>query len=119
MQNTCKHKDCELWELYETKCPNYIVSHWKDEKSSEERRIEDCAPIRTMLMVQELYNRLIGVQSSLESARGVVRGAAAQICSAIISKDNHAELVSAQPDKYIDAGNEGMARQSLDYKKAG
>lgn len=34
--------------------------------------VRDCTPIRTMIMVQELYNRQLGLQKSMEEQRNEV-----------------------------------------------
>lgn len=67
MDNTCS-KECPLWKKYKDKCPNYIQTTWTNEKG-EVKLIEDCAPKRTMLMLQEVYNRLVGVEKSQEQQR--------------------------------------------------
>lgn len=65
MENTCKKEKCKLWKKYKDSCPNYISCTYMNEKTKLEKRVEDCAPIRTMLMVQDLYSRLIGLQKDV------------------------------------------------------
>ena len=67
MENTCS-KDCPLWKKYKEKCPNFIQTTWKDDKGNM-KIINDCSPKRTMLMIQELYNRIIGVEKAQEQQR--------------------------------------------------
>jgi len=67
MENTCS-KDCPLWKKYKEKCPNFIQTTWKDDKGNM-KIINDCSPKRTMLMIQELYNRVIGVEKAQEQQR--------------------------------------------------
>jgi len=71
MQDTCK-KECHFWKKYGDKCPNYIRSGWRSSESQEEITVHDCAPIRTLLMIQELYNKFIGVQQASEETRNVL-----------------------------------------------
>ena len=72
MEDTCKKSDCHLWKKYGEKCPNYIRSAWRKNDSNQEKIVHDCAPIRTMLMLQDLYNKLIGVQQVSEETRNVI-----------------------------------------------
>jgi hypothetical protein len=69
MENTCS-VHCFLWKKYKEKCPNYSEGWWtpkgKDEKPV---LIKDCSTKRTMLMVQELSNRLTGIEKSTEQLR--------------------------------------------------
>jgi len=72
MEGTCKKKDCYLWKKHEEKCPNFIRSYWKSTETNVEKPVEDCAPIRTLLMLQELYNKFIGVQQATEETRNAL-----------------------------------------------
>ena len=71
MQNTCKESDCVVYKKLKLKnqreCPNFIETGWKEHDNTQPVMISDCAPIRTMLMLQTLYNRFIGVQKSSET----------------------------------------------------
>ena len=69
MEHTCTlSNECPLWKKYKEKCPNYIQTTWKDDKGNV-KIINDCSPKRTMLMIQELYNRIIGVEKAQEQQR--------------------------------------------------
>jgi hypothetical protein len=75
MEETCRKKECANWELYgEGKCPNYIESWWTPNPMTggEPKLIADCAPRRTFLMIQDLHNRLVGVERSQEQMRNEV-----------------------------------------------
>lgn len=50
------------------KCPNKISTPWQNEKG-EVTMVQDCAPKRTMIMVQQLHNTLLGVQKSQDEMR--------------------------------------------------
>lgn len=67
MENTCS-ENCFLWKKYKKRCPNYVESLWNPNKGKP-ILIKDCAPKRTFLMIQELYNKLEGVQQSQEQQR--------------------------------------------------
>lgn len=69
MENTC-NDECFLWKKYKEHCPNYIESWWKpNEDESRPILIKDCAPKRIFLMIQDLHNRLVGVEQSQEQQR--------------------------------------------------
>ncbi len=72
MENTCKFPKCAIAKRLKIKvldeCPNH-VSTWWNQKDAKPVLISDCAPQRTMFMVQDLYNKLVGVQESQEQQR--------------------------------------------------
>lgn len=76
MTDTCKFSKCAIAKRLKIKkveqCPNHVSTWWTKEEGKPVL-IEDCAPQRTMLMVQSLYNRLIGVQQSQEEQRNVLK----------------------------------------------
>ena len=75
MQGTCNPKECKLHDLLggmPEQCPNYMESWWQPAPQATDRTpilVKDCAPKRTFLMIQELSNRLVGVQKSQEELR--------------------------------------------------
>lgn len=50
------------------KCPQRVESFWKDERGNI-KQVIDCAPKRTILMLQELTNRQIANQAAVEQMR--------------------------------------------------
>jgi len=66
MEATCKEKECSHWN--KGKCPFSVETWWKPIEG-QPRLVRDCAPIRTMLMVQELYNQQVRLQQALEEQR--------------------------------------------------
>jgi hypothetical protein len=73
MEETCKPEGCGMAELFgRSKCPNYIETWWKPQKVGGNNKpvlVCDCAPKRTLLMIQDLHNRMIGVEQSQEELR--------------------------------------------------
>ncbi len=67
VQNTCKKKECKQWD--KGRCPFYAVTNWTNPMSGETGNTDDCAPVRSLIMIQELSNRLVGVEKSQESLR--------------------------------------------------
>ena len=76
MTNTCHFSKCVMAKRFKIKkaeeCPNFVSSWWTQDEGKPVL-IEDCAPQRTMFMVQDLHNRLIGVQKSQEQQRNALK----------------------------------------------
>lgn len=71
MEGTCETLNCALFNLLGGKpeqCPNFIETVWVSDKG-EKKLVRDCAPKRTLLMVQDLYNRQVGLQKAQEEMR--------------------------------------------------
>lgn len=73
MEDTCNFKECLFAKKLKLKkpdeCFNYIESWWKPDNGKENKLLKDCSNRRLFIMVQDLYNRLGGVQSSQEQMR--------------------------------------------------
>lgn len=71
MKDTCNFEECYFGKLFDKaeQCPNFMQSGWKEKEGDEIKIIKDCAPKRTFLMLQELSNRLIGLQKAQEEQR--------------------------------------------------
>ena len=70
IQNTCKKEECLFWELFDKKCPHHFINTFYPEgKVEESYQVDDCAPIRTMLLIKELHTRLLGTQQAFEDQR--------------------------------------------------
>jgi hypothetical protein len=70
MENTCDFEKCYFAQLLDNveQCPNYVEGWWTP-LEGKPQLYKDCAPKRTQLMVQELYNRLTGLQKASEQER--------------------------------------------------
>jgi len=66
MDSTCRKNECGHWN--DGKCPFSIEVWWKPSEGNP-KLVLDCAPIRTMIMVQELYNQTISLQKAQEQQR--------------------------------------------------
>lgn len=75
MENTCGFDTCAVAKRMKLKkpqeCVNYIESWWT-KPEGKPVLVQDCAPRRTTLMIQDLYNRLIGVEQSQEQQRNML-----------------------------------------------
>lgn len=72
MKNTCDYGNCKFAQnLFDSpeECFNYIESWWTPSDGGQPILIKDCIPKRQFLMIQDLHNRLIGVQKSQEEQR--------------------------------------------------
>lgn len=55
----CKYKEC----------PNKIESYWKDAQTGELKVVTDCAPKRSMMMIQDMSTQLVSQQAAIEQLR--------------------------------------------------
>lgn len=72
MENTCNYEECEFGKLLFDKpeqCPLFIESWWSPQNKDKPILIKDCVNKRMFLMIQDLSNRLVGVQKSQEEQR--------------------------------------------------
>jgi hypothetical protein len=66
MQDTC-FDDCVLLKQLKgdrRRCPNYVEVWWEPRyPPGEPKLMKDCAPKRCLLLLQEIYNRLIEIEN--------------------------------------------------------
>lgn len=72
MKGTCKKEECPFYKEHGKKCPFYVETWWKEGESGKTDLVEDCAPIRAMLMQQDFHGRMVGVQQAVEEQRNKV-----------------------------------------------
>jgi iron-sulfur cluster repair protein YtfE (RIC family) len=58
-----------MWLDYGTRCPNYVEGWWTPKEGGRPVLIKDCAPKRIFLMLQDIHNRLEGLQKAQEQQR--------------------------------------------------
>ena len=64
MKDTCEPDKCPFAKEYgQEACPNYIECWWQEDGMNKPELLKDCAPKRILLMMQDLHNRLVGVQT--------------------------------------------------------
>lgn len=68
VRDTCRGEECYWWQLTDGKCPNYHESWWT-KPGEEPKLVKDCAHIRIFMMLQDLSNRLVALQSTNEEQR--------------------------------------------------
>jgi hypothetical protein len=76
MNDTCNYEKCGFAKKCKFRtadeCPNYVVSVFTNSKSGESRQVSDCAPKRNLILTQNIYNRLEGIQQASEQTRNAV-----------------------------------------------
>jgi len=75
MEDTCQPERCKLHDLLggdQDQCPNHLLSTWVS-KDGVTKAVHDCAPKRTLLMLQQMENRMLGLQKAQEEQRNESR----------------------------------------------
>jgi hypothetical protein len=67
-QDTCTGEKCPFWFRYKTQCPNYVEGLWKT-KEGDTYQTKDCAPKRTMILTQQLYDFMFGMRMDYADVR--------------------------------------------------
>ena len=93
MENTCNPKECKLFDLLggvPEQCPNYMENWFTPSGGGKPVLTKDCAPRRTLLMISDLHNRLIGVQKAQEEQRN--ENIWVQVVAEILGKNSGVDL---------------------------
>jgi len=80
-------EDCPFKAMGFDKCPNYIETLWHEKDEPQPLIIKDCAPRRTLLMMQELYNRTFSLQQQInqgENEIGNMRASITKLYEALV-----------------------------------
>jgi len=96
MEGTCKSESCKLFDLLGgtiEQCPNFVQSMWTPKEGGQPVLVKDCAPIRTMLMVQQLMNQQIGLQQAQEQQRNESHSIISMVKEAVEKKIQQKENV--------------------------
>jgi hypothetical protein len=72
MVNDTACENCPFKEMGFKTCPNYIETFWQEQGNPQPKIVKDCSPKRTLLMLQELYNRFFGLQQQVSQAEGAI-----------------------------------------------
>jgi len=94
LKDTCNYGECYFGQLLDSldHCPFFQKFGWQGENGVYETK--DCSPRRNAFMVQELFNRLIGVQKASEQERNAVHALVSEMSNiiAIIQKNPEASI---------------------------
>lgn len=74
MVNDTACKDCPFKKMGMSECPNYIETFWHEKNNPQPKLVKDCAPKRTLLMLQEMYTRMFGIQQQINQAENAILG---------------------------------------------
>lgn len=110
MENTCNYEECEFGKLLFDKpehCVNYVESWWTPQNDGNPILIKDCSHKRLFLMVQDLSNRLVGVQKSQEEQRN--ESVWIQVVAEVLGKNSGVNL-----EEFV---KERQRLQNIDYLK--
>lgn len=92
MQDTCEKEKCKIWQLLDGHCPNKMESSWLPPPTvgGPAVTVTDCAPRRILIMLQELSNRLVGVQAAQEQQRN--ENVWVQVVAEVLGKNSGIDL---------------------------
>ena len=85
-------------------CPNYIETLWHKKDEPQPVVVKDCAPKRSLLMIQELYNRNFALQqqaSQSEAELFEVRTAMTKLFEAIRYMEENKQVESQGKAKLL------------------
>ena len=85
-------------------CPNYIETMWEENGNPQPVLIKDCAPRRSLLMLQELYNRTFGLQQQIsqqEKEISETRVAVSRLFEAIKYMEDQRQVEKSAKEKFI------------------
>lgn len=94
IHNTCLEKECKFWKKYKKGCPNFVETVWTPSNGGQPQTILDCAPKRSLLLLTELSNRLIGVQQAAEQERNAMHKMTTIMAKAIETVQRKPILIS-------------------------
>jgi hypothetical protein len=69
--DTCTGKRCPFWNRYGDQCPNFVEGTWLTPENHE-YKTKDCAPKRSMILCQQLYDFMIGTRKDYAEVRRAV-----------------------------------------------
>lgn len=119
MQETCDPEKCKLYLLLggdPSECPNFVESWWTPQdglKKGAPVMIKDCAPKRTLLMIQELMNMNVSLQKAQEQQRNE-SNKVSNICVETIKRQS--ELVQSIMD--LSKGLPENKPEVIEYKES-
>jgi hypothetical protein len=96
-------ENCPFKKMGFDQCPNYIETLWHEKDNAQPVIIKDCAPKRTLLMVQELYNRTYGLQVQIsqgEKEIGEMRTAVTRLLEMIKYMEDQKQIENSGKSKF-------------------
>ena len=68
-RDTCIGKKCPFWIRYQESCPNYVDGSWTSTKDGHTYATKDCAPKRSMILCQQIYDQMTNVRKDYGTVR--------------------------------------------------
>ena len=66
--DTCHGKKCPFWKRYQEFCPNFVEGEWETSEGHV-YKTKDCAPKRSMILSQQVYDFILGTRKDLNEMR--------------------------------------------------
>lgn len=68
--DTCHGKECPFWKRYQEHCPHFVTGQWVT-NDGHKYDTKDCAPKRSMILAQQIYDFILGARQDLNSMRNM------------------------------------------------
>jgi len=99
-KDTCIGQRCPFWRRYQDTCPNFVKGDWKTVEGHE-YETKDCAPKRSMILCQQIYDHMLDVRRDYghvrEANRKVLENMQLMMNPIITIEPNNIELLE-EPD---------------------
>ena len=89
--DTCNVK-CPFWKKYKDHCPNHVKGMWRTVEGHV-YETKDCAPKRSMILCQQIYDHMIDVRQDYNQ----VRNAASNLMM-LVGKQNNIDIMIEHED---------------------
>ena len=97
-------ENCPFKKMGFDQCPNYIETLWHQKDESQPVIVKDCAPKRTLLMLQELYGRIFALQQQVSQTENELlnhRGSITKLYEAIKYVEEQRQCENSSKSKLI------------------
>jgi hypothetical protein len=108
--DTCNWGECYFSTLFDNRdqCPYFHRLHWLTQDGGQAYHTDDCSAKKTMMMVQELFTRIIGVQKASEQERNAAHALVSELYNivAIIQENPSASVqILISKDRLLENDN--------------
>lgn len=97
-------ENCPFKSMGHDECPNYIETLWHEQGNTQPRIVKDCAPKRTLLMLQELHSKVFALQQQVVQQEGQIlefRSGISQLFSTIKTIEDEKKLSIQAKNKVL------------------
>lgn len=94
-ESTCKREKCPKWDnnFVDGNCPNFMYTTWVNKEESMPKVLDDCAPQRTVLMLMDMHNHIMGMKEYASQTRNMLSELIENTKSFMIEQENSREHV--------------------------